>query len=93
VAAFADVTLTPSPEAIARRMGERAGRRFLASGIWPRCPFRGSDHPVVVELAAVWRRAIFSTVGPVLTSPRPAYWIPGRGLHRSDGKADAGAAR
>ena len=62
-------------------MGERAGRHFLGSGIWPRCPVR-ADQPAVVELAGEWRSAIFGTVGPELTAPGVAYWIPGRGLRR-----------
>jgi hypothetical protein len=67
MAASADVTLTSRHAAIAYRMGESAGRRFIRSGIWSRCPFRG-DHPVVRALAAEWRHAIFATVGPVLTA-------------------------
>jgi hypothetical protein len=48
---------------VAGRLGERAGRRFMRSGIWPRNPFRTAE---LEPLAAEWRRAVFAAVGPAL---------------------------
>jgi hypothetical protein len=52
----------------AGRLGARAGRRYLHTGIWPRQPFRTDD---VADLAAAWRHELLETVGPV-TAPRTA---------------------
>ena len=48
--------------AAARRLGERAGRRYINTGIFPRNPFRT---PAVEDLAAAWRRAAFATAATV----------------------------
>ena len=50
----------------ARQLGERAGRRYLHTGIWPRNPFRTDQ---VADLAAAWRSAVFAVTGPV-TAPK-----------------------
>lgn len=53
------VTLTPGAVACLHRMGTRAGHRWLASGIWPRCPFRSAR---LQPLALAWSRAMFAVI-------------------------------
>jgi hypothetical protein len=46
--------------ATARRLGERAGRRFVTSGAWPRNPF---ETPGLEPLPEVWSRGMLKAVG------------------------------
>jgi hypothetical protein len=57
--------LIPTPYMIAtvQRLGERAGRQFLDTGIWAGNPFRT---PGLEPLAAVWHRDVSAVVGPPL---------------------------
>lgn len=51
---------------IASRMGERAGRSWIESGIWPRCPF---TEPVLADLAAAWTDACFAVLAATPAKP------------------------
>jgi hypothetical protein len=57
--------MTASTSKLAAEMGARAGRRFLAEGIMPRCPF----HKHRPELALAWMNAATAVIAEAL---RPA---------------------
>lgn len=63
-----DPNIAPTAHAVARarRLGERAGRRFVTYGIWPRNPFRA---PGLEALAAAWKRAMITEVGQARHRP------------------------
>jgi hypothetical protein len=61
------MTATPRSVAVAARMGDRAGRRFLELGVMPRCPFKVT-HP---ELALAWYRACADVIAAELDRRRP----------------------
>ena len=51
---------TRSSLTMARRLGERAGHRFVTFGTWPRNPFGA---PGLEPFAAAWSCAMFKAVG------------------------------
>ena len=59
---------TPQAVDAARRIGARAGERYVRTGIWPRNPFRA---PSSDPLAVAWRDGMFAVTGPATTAPRP----------------------
>lgn len=64
-----DSGLTPYAAEVAHRIGRRGGQRFLRSGIWPRCPFRG-EHPTVRALALEWGHGAFGVLAEEIAQRR-----------------------